>query len=402
MKKIQTISVLFVLFFGLFSFHTVECGMFFGTLFGEIKKNRDQAQRKYEMQMEELEKQEKEYSERFEKGAVGLIAVTKLKTINSEEKDLMQKRIADLLEQTLNVDNTKVFIFPTIKSKIFVLQNIEDFLSLPKEKLLLTFVYEECIKQIRDLENKLERKVDEEGNVSFIDKNQNSQLIDKVRNKYMQEYGITNEKIKINSKNAGWIGHKRWLVENGLKNLIDESAQQEKVFSISDPIYQAHISILAYLVYLAGDKLSMLSGQEYEEKSTQMVEQVQEKEAKQQELKALSDEQKKNMQFGSPQVSEQSKGKIATEHRITNFLSMSAGIAKAQLAHKKIAQQKLLKGKVNVHAIPSFEEKELPQNMNPEQQATYAKKIETLYPKRMNFWDKLWTFFGYPVEKRKE
>jgi len=160
-----------------------------------MKKNYNNWQRQEQKDIEDRQKQQQEEDKLRIERSQGLSAVTALDTSFSD-KAFMAEKITGLINRKLKIEDKDVFLFPTPKLKIFVLQNIEDFLPLPKGASFYRYVYEECMKQIRTEENKLMPKTDDEGNVFFVDSNPRNKLIDDAYEMYIQDYGVTKEKVK--------------------------------------------------------------------------------------------------------------------------------------------------------------------------------------------------------------
>jgi|SRR4030095_16456971 len=405
MKKIKGIFGLVVLC-SFFSFQ-LATGIVLEVILNEMYKNIKKDWQQGQDAREERQKQQQEKEKLRTKRSGGLSAVTKLETSFSD-KAFMAAKITGLINKKLEIGGKDISLFPTPKLKIFVLQNIEDFLSLPKGYLLYKYVYEECMKQIRIEENNLERKTDEEGNVYFVDPNQQNKLIDEAYEKYIQDYGVTKENVKKYHNGVNWVKHKQSIVIKGLEDLIWQSVEEGEAFSVEDFAYQAHISILAYLIYLAGNKASMMSEAEHIEKATEVLAEQAYKKDKLSELRSLTDEQKKNIRLGSEQESEeqfQEKSKevmTSLYDRMKNWLWLTKkqGIAQAQLPHEEKKRDAELSLTGESHEVPEFTEEELPQNMpTEEERQEYAKKIEKLYPIKPNAWDKfkasIWRLFGH-------
>jgi len=113
---------------------------------------------------------------------------------NLLKKNLSQQvetRINDMIELSYTLPSrmhqVSVYLFPTLKSKIFVLQNIQDFFEFkPEYTDLNANVYAICTKMARELEKK-DAQLEQTNPDQFTE----SKVIDKYRNDYMKQYNIS-------------------------------------------------------------------------------------------------------------------------------------------------------------------------------------------------------------------
>ena len=153
-------------------------------------------------------------------------------------------RISELLRQEYM---PKYEFFCTSKSKILVLQNIQDFFEFKQDKKYAVFnalVYEICIKKINELEQQETSQTDE--------------WIDKARDKYIRQYGVSieqlnnmafamlSEKINVITTEIDTLFEKITTVTVEMDivgNDLDEDALQDNIE------FLALVSILGHLEY---------------------------------------------------------------------------------------------------------------------------------------------------------
>jgi hypothetical protein len=167
----------------------------------------------------------------------------------------IDERINALLEQTFSIEDKRtnktssIEIFPTPKSKIFVLQNIEDFFTFdPKYKVLNQFVHEACMKKIKSLEETLK------------DSSLTDQEVDKARDKYMKEFGISVKTLQKMSSQK--LLSKIEAVENSINSIMNEMHAANN-FKERGNDFSALLSILVHLFYKQStSKSAMFEGKE--------------------------------------------------------------------------------------------------------------------------------------------
>jgi len=158
-----------------------------------------------------------------------------------EDIDVMSGGIEERISQLLNQEYAPKFeLFCTNKSKIFVLQNIEDFFEFsqdPKYKIFNSLIYEICIKKINELEKQT---------VSGVEKD-----IDIARDHYIAMYGILIEQLKRMPLEL--INERIDAIENEVdrlgKDYNEETVERSNINAL------ALISILGYLEYVRKHKL---------------------------------------------------------------------------------------------------------------------------------------------------
>lgn len=141
--------------------------------------------------------------------------------------------------------NISIEIFPTTKSKIFALQNIQDFFHFPGGafKKLDSLIYEVCIKKINELEQTLLREKDDLGKIILVDKDHENRLIDEARDAYMRKHNITAKTLSKITDNE--LQQKIRDIEE----VCNELQQQNNNTMENDINLKALITILGYLKY---------------------------------------------------------------------------------------------------------------------------------------------------------
>lgn len=187
-------------------------------------------------------------------------AAEELQSLKGEMNKVSQA-IDERITQLLNEEFIPQFeLFCTIKSKIFVLQNIEDFFEFnddEQHKFFNSLVYEVCIKKINELEvayAKEMQKVDKEEKGDFLHV---EIAIDNARSDYIAKYGILVEQLKgmtielIDEITDAIIQE----MDRLRKDKIEKNAPQNNINSL------ALISILGHLEYVKRHKLKEVGGE---------------------------------------------------------------------------------------------------------------------------------------------
>jgi len=164
--------------------------------------------------------------------------------LKSEFPEAIETRIDALINQeyigeAASVDGKhKSFpIFPTPKSKIFVLQNIEDFFELPQEEPFKNYnltVYEKCVEKINELERKEPTNDDKRR--------------DTVRDAYKQQRGISTATLKNMSPED--VDKKIKEVKDDLSKFVKDMLPESTTMKESPEAYfAALVSVLTHLYY---------------------------------------------------------------------------------------------------------------------------------------------------------
>lgn len=186
--------------------------------------------------------------------------------IQNNLPEALEDRIDALINQKIPVSkhtsqqSTDHEVFQTNKAKIFVLQNIEDFLTLdpnPQYKNLNTFVFETCSKKINELERASQILSDQ---IKLL-----YNAIDDARSTYMQKYEISATTLKNMPQQV--LDQKITNISNQIKHIIKEffikdkefktpsshtPQQKEKIkvfFVENDVKFRALLSIYVHLLY---------------------------------------------------------------------------------------------------------------------------------------------------------
>jgi hypothetical protein len=170
--------------------------------------------------------------------------------IKSNLSEELNQRINAIVNQTYQVSDKTFDLFPTKKSKIFVLQNIEDFFEFQSGndyKKLNQFVYEAAIKKIGELE----RNEQQEGDFQ--------KKIDEYREYYMARNDISPQTLQKMTQNK--LENTIGKIESDMKSLIKDNVTSDKdgsrVLKRNDefnPRFNALLSILAHLMYKQSTK----------------------------------------------------------------------------------------------------------------------------------------------------
>jgi hypothetical protein len=176
----------------------------------------------------------------------------------SKFPETIKEKIDALLDQKLEGDGKSISLFPTPQSKIFVLQNIEDFFVLRKQsesyRNLSQFVHTTCMEKINAI-LLAEKDIDEEAKKI-------NQAIDNERKRYMNQYGISVATLKdIASED---LQAKIEDVQKGINFLVLDAVNNNKTLDKEKNIqFSALISILAHLFYKQSEnKTPMFEGAE--------------------------------------------------------------------------------------------------------------------------------------------
>lgn len=168
----------------------------------------------------------------------------------SEFPEKIEERIDALInQQYINTENESFDIFSTPRSKIFVLQNIQDFFELQKGDELKNFnltVYEVCTKKI----NELEKMVTSENDI----------LIDTAHSNYMKEFGISASTLK--SMTSAQLDKKISQVKESMNQLVENLVNKKKPINRdTDAQMRALWSIFVHLYYKQSQKREMFVGE---------------------------------------------------------------------------------------------------------------------------------------------
>jgi len=169
----------------------------------------------------------------------------------SEFPEKIEGRINAIINQQYKGEQEQSFeIFSTPKSKIFVLQNMQDIFEFKKGNEFKNFnlvVYEICTKKINELE-RMEISVDDA-------------LIDKAQDDYKKQFGISTSTLKnISSAEVDKkIDEVKEAMNVLVKGLVDNKV---KIDRNVDAYFRALVSILTHLYYKQSEKQKMFIGQE--------------------------------------------------------------------------------------------------------------------------------------------
>jgi hypothetical protein len=250
------------------------------------------------------------------------------KLMLSEFPQKIEDKIDTLLNQKLEDDGKSLYIFPTPQSKIFVLQNIEDFFVLRKQsqsyKNLNQFVHIACMEKINAIQL-AEKNMDEETK-------KNNKAIDNERKRYMNQYGISVVALKDISSEA--LEVKIEDVQKGINSLVLDAVNNNKILDKEKNIqFSALISILAHLFYKQSEnKKLMFEGEERRSQSMQM-------------RTSKNDLEYKEAEFteeAQQRVAEEKREDLARQYVGMKFLSKQEGIQKRKeeiAEYKQSAQQ---------------------------------------------------------------
>jgi hypothetical protein len=186
-------------------------------------------------------------NEKLSKAAVDY-TTDRNKLLLSAFPEKIEDRIDELLDQKFEDNGKSIPIFPTPESKIFVLQNIEDFFEFKKGPDYINlnqFVHEACMKKINQIKL-VEKDMDEETK-KF------AQEIDTARKKYMNQYGISVATLKNMSSAA--IEAKIQDVQKAINSLVLDVAKTDTAFDKEkNEQFLALMSILVHLFYKQSQK----------------------------------------------------------------------------------------------------------------------------------------------------
>jgi len=234
---------------------------------------------------EAFENEQRLYAKKI--GSAPVSAFSLAFKVSHKLESSIDKTLEALLNQKLSIMDKDLFLFPTIKSKIFVLQNIQDFFDLPSSDTLYGYIYEECIKKINEYESRLQRErrkgefildennnkvldskgnpIREEDTFVFVDTDKNNRMLDEAREEYMKKYGITIEELKKNKKSMVWIKEKQAAVMEAWDILIagfraknkDNFDTNKPLQGLEEyvPVFNAYLFIYAYLQSLYAIKI---------------------------------------------------------------------------------------------------------------------------------------------------
>jgi len=168
----------------------------------------------------------------------------------SEFPEKIEERIDALInQQYTNTENESFDIFSTPRSKIFVLQNIEDFFELQKGDEFKNFnltVYEVCTKKINELEK--------------VATSENDRLIDTAHSNYMKEFGISTSTLK--NMTSAQLDKKISQVKESMNQLVEDLVNKKKLINRdTDAQMRALWSIFVHLYYKQSQKREMFVGE---------------------------------------------------------------------------------------------------------------------------------------------
>jgi len=192
---------------------------------------------------------ESSYNKEYEKNSA--FYGNKANLVKSEFPERIEDRIDAIInQQYINQENQESFeIFSTPKSKIFVLQNIQDFFEFQQGKEFENFnltVYEICTKKINELERM---------NVS-----ENDNLIDAARDNYRNQLGISASTLK--NMSSAQVNQKIYEVQESVNQLARDLVDKRKEINRNtDADFRALVSILTHLYYKQSEKQKMFIGE---------------------------------------------------------------------------------------------------------------------------------------------
>ena len=257
------------------------------------------------------------------------------------------------LKYDLEENDEPIEIFPTPKSKIFVLQNIQDFFDFERSNTFKSFnskVYEICTKKINELEKNLAMVKDVESHIVpgvFEDKNKFNRSIDEARDDYMKQLNIS---VPIIAKMSSVEIEKKI---NEVREIMIEVATQEanngsdriKVNDISkNPKFRALISISTYLYYKFTTKAPILPFRYHRKQKELEKSQEEEREAWKKDEKIQGPKKIGNITHVSDDDAKKNK-KMVAELYAMKLLSSKKAIAQREAETKEWAQKSAQYGK---------------------------------------------------------
>lgn len=367
----------------------------FGYLFGQAQQNAVSEQMR-------VTNVEKKYENDIKSKSYAMNLLNEHSLVVQELKEEISDRIDAIINAKV-VSNGNYYLFPTANSKIFVLNNIQDFFDF-KFPQLNAFVYEECVKKIHDLQQGLDKQIKEENvwingkrfqgveKEYYVDKVPYFRAIDDFRDTYLKEYGLSVSELKkmeaIGKKNKEqlnrWLEAKIQQVKNGLQEFIKTTAKAtmnaanepyryerypydqqkkaieswEKIGNLDEnsPQYRAYMSILAHLIYWkAAAKPQMFLGTQLNERLEKVA--------------AMKQEQKQYEEVSPTAEEDRARSAASTRYGKIGFLSQKAAMAKEMQAGR----------------VPKiYTEEELGQQEAMRRQ-----------PKRLTFMQRIWQYLGY-------
>lgn len=189
------------------------------------------------------------------------------KLLASKFPETIKERIEALIALKYQGENEKSFeIFSTPKSKIFVLQNIQDFFDFQQGEEFKNFnllVYEICTAEI----NKLERywfnlgKAVEDKSATEAEKQLYEQYnaIDTAQDNYKKAEGISTSTLKDMS--SAEVGTKIKNLDAAMTALLEDLKKKVTIDRNTDDKFRALVSILAHLYFKQSKKELMFVGE---------------------------------------------------------------------------------------------------------------------------------------------